>query len=118
MLTNKNERIRAVNELAWKVYEDKHEYYLTINEIAKYRKINACEVRRLYKEAEQILRLGDDYWLYGLSERARKALKQCGYESFDQIRADLLDRRFDIEDLKGIGHKVAFEIRSWGLKPR
>lgn len=118
MLTNRYERIRAVNELAWKIYEDKHEYYLTFKEVAKYRKINVCEVKRLYKEAEHILKLGDDYWLYGLSERARKVLKNCGYTSFDQVRVDVLDHRFDIEDLKGVGHKVAFEIRAWCLRPR
>lgn len=118
MLTSKQERIKAVNKLAYEIYMDRNEGYLMFSEIARYRKMNEKEVLRLYKIAKEVMKLGEDFWMHGLSSRAQRALKSCGYDSLEQVRNDLLDHRFDIEDLRGVGHKVAFEIRAWVLKPR
>ena len=101
------------DELAAKIYRDKKDYYLTLNEIAKYRKLPLEEVKRHYSTAKKLLKDKNNAWLHGLGNRAREALKVSKYRDLETLCNDVRNELVDLEDFNKIGHKVACEIRRW-----
>lgn len=108
--------VRETNELAAEIYMDKKYYFLTYREIAEYRNLPASEVKALFLRAKEMIKNKDSAWMDGLSPRAKKALIETKYNSLKQLHDDIRSELIDLETMKGVGHKVAIEIRRWCVK--
>lgn len=107
------EFLKETNELAAKVYSDKKYFFLTYREIAKYRNMTVAEAKEYFLRAKSMLSHKESAWLDGLSPRAKKAVLDAKYHCVKDLCHDVVDEMIDLENMKGIGHKVAVEIRRW-----
>lgn len=112
MYSDDHNVIQKQDPLAADIYLDRVYYYLTWNEIAEYRKISVSQCKLLFSRAKYILRNPNEYWMLGLSRRARLALQRNGYRNLEQLKKDL-DNDVDLESKDGIGHMIDYEVRRW-----
>jgi hypothetical protein len=114
MLTEHYELVREASPLAAMIYKDRKYYYQTFKEIAQHRNMSVVDVKMIYGKAKWYIRNPDQIWLDGLSKRARKALdNNTPYSEFNQLLNDVMSEKVDLECFRGIGHKIAVEIRRW-----
>lgn len=113
--TDNVEFVKGIDPLAAEIYLDKRYYFLTISEVADLRSMPIELVSHKYKKAKDLIRNKGTAWTYGLSNRAKTALIKNGYKGIEQLKKDI-DQEVDLEDLSGIGHKVAVEIRRWASR--
>lgn len=112
-LTKRYELIKQHNEIVAEIYRDRRIYELTFDEIAYYRHLDVLEVRRFYAIALEILRKPSEAWMHGLSKHAKRCLSKTNYNCFSDLRCALNSGTVDLEDVSGLGHKTAMEIRRW-----
>lgn len=116
LLTQDYNFIKEFDELAAEVYLDKKYYHLDINEIARYREITSDKTLEYFTMAKRVLREKDSAWLTGLSTRAKAAILKNRYMKYEQLYSDVMNEKIDLECFRGVGHKVALEIRRWCLR--
>lgn len=112
-LTKRYEFIKQHNELIAEIYRDKRVYELTFDEIAHYRHLEPHEVRRFYALALDMLRKPRDAWMHGLSNHAKRCLCRTEYKCLKDLQCAVNCGKVDLEDVPGLGHKTAVEIRRW-----
>jgi len=116
LLTDNFTFVRQFNELAAEVFRDKTFYKWTDREIADFRNIDELEVLLLYSCAKQLAFNRGMAWMYGLSNRAMRALILNEYCDFNKIYKDIHIDLVDIETKPHIGHSIAVELRDWTRK--
>ena len=102
--------IAGYDKLAAEVWRDK-QYFLTHDDIAKYRNMSVSQSKTHLQRAKYILKHEGEMWTWGLSNRAKFALLKRGYKNFKQFIEDLDE--VELEAFDGVGEVVADEIKRW-----
>jgi len=114
-LINDYKFVMRFNPLAAEIYQDKKYYYLSYNDMAEIRGLSIYETKKLFFIAKGILKDRDKAWMLGLSNRAKLALTKNKIINKAQLYNKVMKENSDLEEFKGIGHKVALEIHGWLL---